>query len=118
MAAVSTKPAPSVLGPSRKRLIQCTGTNPWDELYEALLAIRASLVRWCICNIWALRPGAVPPIVGGPAHTLRIFQTLIKYYIFSGMVHLSDQKLLNFLFQKKSHLDPRKSRQKKEKKRS
>ena len=76
MAAVSPKPAPSVLGPSRKRLIQCTGTNPWDALYEALVAIRASLVRWYICNIWALPPGAVPPIVGGPAHTLRLFNIL------------------------------------------
>ena len=28
--------------------------------------------------------------VGGPAHTLRIFQTLIHSYIFSGMVHLGD----------------------------
>jgi len=29
-------------------------------------------------------------VVGGPAHTLRIFQTLIHSYIFSGMVHLGD----------------------------
>ena len=28
--------------------------------------------------------------LGGPAHTLRIFQTLIHSYIFSGMVHLGD----------------------------
>ena len=30
------------------------------------------------------------PPVGGPGHTLRIFQTLIHSYIFSGMVHLGD----------------------------
>ena len=30
------------------------------------------------------------PMIGGPAHTLRIFQTLIHSCIFSGMVHLGD----------------------------
>ena len=49
---------------------------------------------------------------GGPAHTLRKFQTLIHSYIFSIMVHLGDWKLHNFLFRKKSHLHPEKSRQK------
>ena len=51
MTAVAIKPAPAVSDPRGKRLIQCTGNDPWDEFYEVLLAIRASSARWCICNL-------------------------------------------------------------------
>ena len=38
------------------------------------------------------------PIVGDPAHTLQFFVTLFHPYIFSLIFHLSNRKLLNFLF--------------------
>ena len=60
----------------------------------------------------------VSTVVGGPANILRIVQTLIHSYIFSGMVHLGDWKLLNFLFRKKILSSPQKFTSKNEKKRS
>ena len=45
-------------------------------------------------------PAATAARLGGPAHTLRLFKTQRHAYLFSGIVHLGDLKLLNFSFLK------------------
>ena len=77
----------------------CSGSS--TELQRIGVFFSKSVQNICKKYISPVPRSQTVPLIGGPAHTWRIFQTLIHSQIFSGMVHLYDQKMLDFFVSKK-----------------